>query len=205
VTAIALALTIALGLLLTSCVAAPTPATLATPAAAEIRSRTTVTPIAPTAVAPTAVLPTAVPRPTAGTGSVCVYRSSGQLPDRACTPGVWNPAVTQATIRTTICVVGWTGTIRPPTSYTNAIKREQLIAYGQPEILADYEEDHYFPLEGGGHPIDRQNLWPEPRHIVGGASSKDALENQMLADVGSGRKTLADAQALWAAGWQAYR
>ena len=32
------------------------------------------------------------------------------------TPGVLNPAVTQATIRTTICTRGWTRTIRPPVS-----------------------------------------------------------------------------------------
>ena len=35
------------------------------------------------------------------------------------TPGVLNPAVTQATIRSTICGRGWTRTIRPPVSYTN--------------------------------------------------------------------------------------
>jgi hypothetical protein len=36
------------------------------------------------------------------------------LPDRTRTPGALNPKVTQATIGTTICVRGWTQTVRPP-------------------------------------------------------------------------------------------
>jgi hypothetical protein len=28
----------------------------------------------------------------------------------------------------TVCVKGWTGTTRPPTSYTNALKKQQLAA-----------------------------------------------------------------------------
>ncbi|MGW4529241.1 hypothetical protein [Amycolatopsis sp. NPDC004378] len=35
------------------------------------------------------------------------------LPDPACTPGALNPDVTQASIGSTICVSGWTATIRP--------------------------------------------------------------------------------------------
>jgi len=41
-----------------------------------------------------------------------------------------NPAVTQATIAATICVAGYTATIRPPTSVTNRIKAHQIAAYG---------------------------------------------------------------------------
>src|ERR1700686_2489678 len=40
-----------------------------------------------------------------------------------------NPAVTQATIATTICVSGWTATVRPPSSYTSSLKIEQLAAF----------------------------------------------------------------------------
>lgn len=43
---------------------------------------------------------------------------AGDLPDPQLTPGVTNPDVTQATIDKTICVPGWTKTIRPPASYT---------------------------------------------------------------------------------------
>src|ERR1035437_3182978 len=45
------------------------------------------------------------------------------LPSHTLTPGALNPAVTQATIGMTICVSGWTTTVRPPTSYTTPLKR----------------------------------------------------------------------------------
>src|SRR3954469_26009241 len=41
-------------------------------------------------------------------------------------PGATNPKVTQANIKTTICKSGWTDTIRPPTSYTTALKKVQM-------------------------------------------------------------------------------
>ena len=53
------------------------------------------------------------------------------LPAHARTPGVTNPAVTKATIGTTICVKNWTKTIRPPTSYTNALKAKQMLQYNE--------------------------------------------------------------------------
>jgi hypothetical protein len=43
----------------------------------------------------------------------------GALPDPTKTPGALNPAVTQATIGSIICVRGWTRTIRPPQQYTS--------------------------------------------------------------------------------------
>src|SRR5439155_27135550 len=46
------------------------------------------------------------------------------------TPGVLNPEVTQATIGRTICVRGWTRTIRPPSAYTSGLKLEQLRRLG---------------------------------------------------------------------------
>jgi hypothetical protein len=45
------------------------------------------------------------------------------------TPGARYSKVTQATISKTICVKGWTATIRPPTSYTNALKKAQLVEW----------------------------------------------------------------------------
>ena len=64
-------------------------------------------------------------------------------PDPAATPGALNPAVTQATIEETICVRGWTRTVRPPAEYTYALKRRQVRAAGYADRrLGDYEEDH---------------------------------------------------------------
>jgi hypothetical protein len=47
------------------------------------------------------------------------------LPDPASTPGAPNPLVTQATIGSTICIRGWTMTVRPSQQCTSALKRQQ--------------------------------------------------------------------------------
>ena len=107
------------------------------------------------------------------------------------TPGVLNPDVTQANIRSTICRHGWTETIRPPTSYTNALKTRQMRQYGETGSLSDYQEDHLISLELGGSPTDPRNLWPEPYPR---ASEVDKLENELNAEVCSGELTLARAQ-----------
>jgi hypothetical protein len=44
------------------------------------------------------------------------------MPDPKITPGALNPKVRQSTIKKTICVRGGTKTVRPPVSYTNALK-----------------------------------------------------------------------------------
>ena len=107
------------------------------------------------------------------------------------TPGVLNPDVTQANIDTTVCVHGWTKTIRPPTSYTNDLKRKQMREYGVGGALDDYQEDHLISLELGGHPTDPRNLWPEPYPR---ASRVDTIENDLNRQVCDGSLTLAEAQ-----------
>jgi hypothetical protein len=111
--------------------------------------------------------------------------------DVARTPGVLNPDVAQANIDTTICKHGWTKTIRPPTSYTNDLKRKQMREYGVGGALDDYQEDHLISLELGGHPTDPRNLWPEPYPR---ASEVDSIENELNAKVCSGRLSLEQAQ-----------
>jgi hypothetical protein len=131
------------------------------------------------------------------------------------TPGATNPAVTQATIGNTICVSGWTATIRPPSSYTTALKRTQIVAYGYTDTnLAAYEEDHLISLEIGGAPKDPANLWPEPYTVSlpdgtpVGARVKDQLENKLKSLVCSRSITLATAQRLiatdWISAWRTY-
>jgi hypothetical protein len=107
------------------------------------------------------------------------------------TPGVLNPDVTQATIGATICVQGWTRTVRPPTEYTNALKLRQMRAYGESGSPSAFQEDHLVSLELGGHPTDPHNLWPEPYPR---ASHVDTIENELNAEVCSGSLTLAQAQ-----------
>jgi hypothetical protein len=99
--------------------------------------------------------------------------------------------VTQATIGSTICVRGWTKTVRPPTTYTNALKVKQMREYGVGGSLSNYQEDHLISLELGGHPTDPRNLWPEPYPR---ASDVDSIENELNAKVCSGTLTLAAAQ-----------
>jgi hypothetical protein len=107
------------------------------------------------------------------------------------TPGVLNPDVTQASIRSTICKHGWTKTIRPPTSYTNDLKLKQMREYGVAGQRSDYQEDHLISLELGGHPTDPRNLWPEPYPR---ASEVDTIENDLNEKVCSGELSLEEAQ-----------
>jgi hypothetical protein len=118
-------------------------------------------------------------------------------PDPSCQPGAINPDVTQSNIDDTICVSGWTDTVRPPTSYTNNLKTQQIAEYGYSDTsLSDYEEDHLIPLELGGAPRDAENLWPEPRYEAGGytASDKDTVENRLKREVCAGDLSLSDAR-----------
>ena len=113
------------------------------------------------------------------------------LADPVRTPGVLNPDVTQANIRSTICRHGWTETIRPPTSYTDALKTKQMRQYGEAGSLSDYQEDHLISLEMGGSATDPRNLWPEPYPR---ASEMDQIENQLNSEICDGQLTLAQAQ-----------
>jgi hypothetical protein len=128
-------------------------------------------------------------------------------PDPVCTPGLLNPAVTQNTISRTICVSGWTKTVRPPVSYTNPLKLQLMKAYGESGSPSNYELDHFVPLELGGHPSDPKNLWPEPHAPAPNSPQKDKLENYLKAQVCAGTMTLADAQRAistdWEAAWKA--
>jgi len=96
---------------------------------------------------------------------------------------VLNPDVTQATIKTTICVVGWTTTIRPPSSYTSQLKAQQMATEHLPGSPSDYEEDHRVSLELGGAPSDPMNLSPEAHP---GSFTKDADENRAKTRVCAG-------------------
>lgn len=107
------------------------------------------------------------------------------------TPGVLNPDVTQATIGSTICVRGWTRTIRPPADYTNALKLQQMREYGVRGPPSAFQEDHLISLELGGDPTDPRNLWPEPYPR---AAEVDRIENELNAQVCSGALSLREAQ-----------
>jgi len=144
-------------------------------------------------------------QPAAGT---CHYSFSGRfpLPDPHCTPGATNPAVTQATISTTICSRGYSTSIRPPESVTAPEKVSSARAYGYTGSFHTAEYDHLISLELGGDPNDPANLWVEPNDRAGARStfnSKDVLEDRLHSLLCSGALTLATAQQAIAEDWVA--
>src|ERR1035437_6991394 len=125
---------------------------------------------------------------------------NGVLPDQLCTPGAIDPKVTQDDLYQTICSKGYTKTVRPPTSYTNKLKVQQILEYGYVDKnLKDYEEDHLISLELGGSPTDPKNLWPEPGSSP---NPKDKIENLCKKKVCDGEITLTKAQQEIATNWE---
>lgn len=143
------------------------------------------------------------PQPRAGT---CHARGTGlyELPDQRCTPGLRNPAVTAQTIRSTICVSGWTTKVRPAASITNKEKRASMAAYGDKGSTSAYEYDHLIPLELGGAVNAAGNLWPEPDypgHTGFYLNPKDRLENALKHLVCTGKMPLLTAQEMITTSW----
>lgn len=148
-------------------------------------------------------------------------------------PGSVNPAITQANMKETICAPKgtWsTSSIRPPTSYTNKLKRQQMAALGYtianpiPTVKtasgtglrpdrskcvvrsanpACFEEDHIVPLVIGGHPTDPLNLFPQRWSGAWNAGDKDRLEVRLRVLVCAGTIGLREAQDAIATDWVA--
>ena len=85
---------------------------------------------------------TCTPAASKSPAPVPVLTSAPGIPDHVRTPGAINPNVTQENIQTTVCVPGWTKTIRPSTSYTEELKKRQMRALWLPGTPPDYHEDH---------------------------------------------------------------
>ena len=141
-------------------------------------------------------------------------RSTVGLPDPDRTPGAINPVATQDNLAATVCKPGWAKSVRPPSAYTSALKVVQILEYGYADRNpSHYQEDHLVPLELGGAPRDKRNLWPEPLTVTLadgttiGANEKDDLEDALHLQVCAGTVLLADAQLRiardWIAAWEA--
>jgi hypothetical protein len=125
------------------------------------------------------------------------------LPISSVTSGAIDTNITQTNIDTTICKSGYTATVRPPVSYTNKLKAQQLNGtYKQftDKVSADYEEDHLISLEIGGSPTDPKNLWPQPYAGIG-ARIKDQVENKLHDLVCSHKMLLTQAQKEISTNW----
>lgn len=149
---------------------------------------------------------TVQPQPAAGT---CSYRytAAGQpLPDPHCTPGATNPKVTQSNLNVTICRAGYSKSIRPRVSITNAEKRANAKAYSFTGSFGAAELDHLVSIELGGDPNDSKNLWVEPpspghRPTDGVNNPKDLVENKLHDAVCTNRVSLSAAQQAIATDW----
>ncbi|MET8724132.1 hypothetical protein [Streptomyces misionensis] len=135
------------------------------------------------------------------------YEKGEPLEDTSCTPGATSPAVTQATLASTICrKSGYTKGIRPPESVTGPEKRANAASYGYTGRLGDAEYDHLVSLELGGDPNDARNLWvepPDPGHRAGSGVNnlKDPVESKLHSAVCSGKTTLKAAQQAIVTDW----
>lgn len=120
-----------------------------------------------------------------------------------------NPDVRADTIQFTICVSGYTASVRPSTSFTNGVKLKLLREAGLPPADASaFELDHRVPLALGGHPRALANLRLQPWEGRDGAKAKDRLEKRLQTLVCSGRVPLDDARSAtywdWPAAYRRY-
>lgn len=131
-------------------------------------------------------------------------QAQSPLPNHVLTPGAINHSVSASNIDRTICVHGWTRTVRPSDHYTDRLKDRQIIEYGYTDTNPrHYEEDHLIPLDLGGSPTSKRNLWPEP-HLTPhqwGSRAKDRLEVIMLHRVCKRRMKLDTARQMMANNW----
>jgi hypothetical protein len=169
------------------------------------------TPPAPGATTTPVAGPISTATTVGSAASGCHYRTidgRGPLPDAGCTPGATNPSVSPGTIQSTICVSGWTSTVRPPASVTEPQKLRSMAAYGATGSPSAYEYDHLIPLELGGAVDDGANLWPQPSTGQWSSLLKDRLENRLRSLVCRGELALATAQRAissdWTAAYQRY-
>lgn len=121
----------------------------------------------------------------------------GPYPDHACTPG----AVFPNADRETICVKGYTKTVRNVTTKT---KQRVYAAYGikYPPPTGSYEMDHLIPLALGGN-NDVANLFPEAKEPPPGFPEKDVVEIYLYEQMCKGAIDLAVAQKQIAEDWLA--
>jgi hypothetical protein len=144
----------------------------------------------------------------------------GADPDPACTPGSLNPAVTQATIGSTICLSGYSAAVRPWPSVSNHLKVVAAADYGIATFdPSQFEGDHLVPIGLGGNPEnarpesdpyaanpdDVSNFWDEPHAVAdgadGGSGNKDKWEAALHRMVCRGTMSLARAQRDMATDW----
>ncbi|WP_333741371.1 hypothetical protein [Streptomyces sp. IBSBF 2806] len=135
------------------------------------------------------------------------YEKGEPLEDPTCTPGAISPAVTQTSVKSTICRKGgYTSGVRPSAYVTGKEKRLNAASYGYTGSMSDAEYDHLISLQLGGDPNDYRNLWVEPadpghKKGAGVNNKKDPVETKLHTAVCAGKITLAQAQQAIVTDW----
>lgn len=110
------------------------------------------------------------------------------------------PEVTQETVAETVCIPGYTKTVRPSFWSSQRIKLRMLKEAGETWVSAPaYQLDHIVPLCLGGHPTDQANLQLQPWLE---ATRKDRLEAKVCCLVCSGQITLHEGQSAIMVDWK---
>lgn len=111
-----------------------------------------------------------------------------------------NPDVTPENIESTICVKGWSKSVRPPQIYTDRVKHHLMREAGLPmESIGDYILDHRINIAIGGSPTALANLTLQLRDE---SFEKDRAENRAHSLVCAHRLDLRDAQKIMWADWK---
>jgi hypothetical protein len=127
------------------------------------------------------------------------------------TSGAIDPRVTQATTGKTICAPQYTDIVGLSIAYADPIKTSMLSNGHLPGTVQNYELDHLIPLNLGGSPTSRRNLWmqpygdanhllkdadkwPDDGSVLPGARQKNLVETMLNNDVCEGKITLKEAQ-----------
>ena len=114
--------------------------------------------------------------------------------------GVASRTITQENMEKTICNKDWkTSSVRPPSSLTSALKKQQLKEMGYKDTdITHFSEDHVISLWLGGAPRDPKNLFPQLHPY---SYQKDKLEYYLHTLVCKGDISLRDAQNRLSNNW----
>lgn len=118
-----------------------------------------------------------------------------------------NPAVSQETLATTVCVRHYTRSVRPSWAWARAWKARLMAAAGfPPETAHLYQLDHVLPLTLGGAGREPSNLALQE---IGDAKRKDGMERRLGCLVCRGDFSLSEARAIlagpWREGWSEWK
>ncbi len=127
-------------------------------------------------------------------GSALPFARAAALLPPPETSGATDATITQANIDRTICRPGYARSVRPSYAVTGPLKRRLMDAQHPGEPMADYELDHLIPISLGGAPLDRRDLWLQPRRGQANAGDKNVLAYVLWRLVCEHRVPLATAQ-----------